>query len=139
MPARLVVSAVCFAIVVACGQALQAAEQSYSSWKYETPNKRYVSKYEFSTGGAYGHSKHHLVVYYPQEGKNQWYYFYNPESKNYWGRCASPHHPSYQKSQMHWCYLKGKSKWGELTEECPPIPGSSNGPEIESPPLPPGF
>lgn len=115
-----------------------ALEQSYSRWKRCGKTNRYTCTYTYQKTPQSPPEKQ-TVVYYPQDQKNHWIYFYNNAKQKYWGRCASPSHPDYSAKQMKWSYLQANNEWGGLTRDCPSVPGSKNGPQISSPPPPPGI
>jgi hypothetical protein len=80
----------------------------YTTWQYQTDKKRYWCRYEYSD--RFGRPSYQFVLYYPDEGRSNVYYFQSSEGR-IWACCTRPGAPGYSPSAIKWYRQDRSNRW----------------------------
>jgi hypothetical protein len=125
------------------GRFVQVVQQgrggvTFGRWQRDPVRDRYWCRYQYPDKNNPNRRNEQIMVWYPDDGtRNGYYYFVNAKNQ-YWGRCICPANPGYNPNVMQWSLLTD-GQWEDLPPgDCPsPKDGDPQGAAIGSIPDPP--
>ena len=126
-----------------------ATRQFYTVWYKHDRFDYHYRKYFFKTNSSDKSYRFQYVIFKPTKSRD-WVYWYDPETKEYWARCATKENQMHRQGVLScktlWSILpKDKRKaildhilddaWGDVQDDAPEIPNSTDQKHIDCPPV----